>query len=600
MKKIISVFLSLIMVLSTITMLPISAYAWTTGHPNEHPKDDFGFIVEDYNLFEKDGLEYEIIGIKSVRVTGCAHGDNYDPSILKHLIIPEKVNGYTVTEIGACAFEEIDFIESVEIPDSVTYIGSSAFSGCLKLKNIKIGKKIKYFGSFEGTAYSNNKKNWKDGCLYLGTYLLRGSNSSTVKIKNGTTLIASFAFEDCDNVTKIEVPDSVKYICDFAFYNCESLKNVKLSNKIKSIGASVFYASNKVKLNNGYIGKYLFKANTYGTKTFKIKEGTRVVAKDAFYTSNTKKKSNCATKIIIPKSVISIGGFYNSAYNAFYNLKTIEVDKNNKYYSSKKGVLFNKKMTQLVLYPQAKESVSYSVPNTVTSLGTCSFNGNRFLKQLKLNEGLKSILPIALDDTKSIKYLVIPKSVQFIANKSINLTYYQTEDLKSSGIKFAVYPNTAGEKYAQTVYEDNANTGGLVFTYAYVCDKHNYVDKKGKAATYFAYGYTDYQQCKDCGMFKGFKQISKLKLSTPKATIKAGKGSIKVSYKKVKDATGFQLKYTKGKKSVTKTYKTAKSAAKTIKKLKKGSYKVQVRSYIEKNNKKAYSSWSKTKTVKVQ
>ena len=68
----------------------------------------------------------------------------------------------------------------------------------------------------------------------------------------------------------------------------------------------------------------------------------------------------------------------------------------------------------------------------------------------------------------------------------------------------------------------------------------------------------------------------------------------------MKNATGFQVKYKTGKKTVTKTYNTKKTVTKTIKNLKKGTYKVQVRAFVKSGNKKAYSSWTKAKTVKVE
>lgn len=65
-------------------------------------------------------------------------------------------------------------------------------------------------------------------------------------------------------------------------------------------------------------------------------------------------------------------------------------------------------------------------------------------------------------------------------------------------------------------------------------------------------------------------------------------------------ATGFEVKYTIGKKTVTKTFSTKKSITKTISGLKKGSYKVRIRALIKQSGKTAYSNWSKIKTVKVK
>ena len=96
--------------------------------------------------------------------------------------------------------------------------------------------------------------------------------------------------------------------------------------------------------------------------------------------------------------------------------------------------------------------------------------------------------------------------------------------------------------------------------------------------------------------------IKKLTLAKPKFTVKAvkGKKQFKVTYKKVKNATGFQVRYRiKGKWKV-KTFKAKKNATKLIKKLKKGTYKVQVRAMVKQGKLKAYSAWAKVKKVKIK
>ena len=103
-------------------------------------------------------------------------------------------------------------------------------------------------------------------------------------------------------------------------------------------------------------------------------------------------------------------------------------------------------------------------------------------------------------------------------------------------------------------------------------------------------------------MFKKGKTIAKLKLKTPKITLKKTKKSFKVTYKKVKGATGFQVKYKTGKgKWKTQKFSTKKTATKTIKKLKKGKrYTVKVRAFVKQGKKIAYSNWTSTKKVTVK
>lgn len=89
------------------------------------------------------------------------------------------------------------------------------------------------------------------------------------------------------------------------------------------------------------------------------------------------------------------------------------------------------------------------------------------------------------------------------------------------------------------------------------------------------------------------------------ASAKAGKKSVKVTWKKVKGIKGYQIQYSTNKKfkkgNKTITVKSAKSTSATIKKLKsKKKYYVRMRTYKIVNGKKVYSAWSKAKSVKVK
>ena len=120
-----------------------------------------------------------------------------------------------------------------------------------------------------------------------------------------------------------------------------------------------------------------------------------------------------------------------------------------------------------------------------------------------------------------------------------------------------------------------------------------------KKATYVANGKKTLK-CEYCGETK-IKSISKLKLKTPKFTLKGAKGKFTVKYTSVKDATGFEIKY-KIKNGKFKTVKvtTKKSMSKVISKLKKGKYSVQIRAFVKQSGKTANSNWTNLKSVTVK
>ena len=119
-----------------------------------------------------------------------------------------------------------------------------------------------------------------------------------------------------------------------------------------------------------------------------------------------------------------------------------------------------------------------------------------------------------------------------------------------------------------------------------------------KKATYFSKG----RKVLTCSVCKNTKTVktAKLKLAKPEVTITGGKKMISVNYTKAKASTGFQVKYKTKNSTVLKFYNTKKSVVKQIKPLSKGNYKVQIRAFVKKNGRRAYSAWTKSKTVKVK
>lgn len=130
-------------------------------------------------------------------------------------------------------------------------------------------------------------------------------------------------------------------------------------------------------------------------------------------------------------------------------------------------------------------------------------------------------------------------------------------------------------------------------------NKHSIVIRNVKTSTYFKNGYTGDGVCSVCGTVvnKG-KSIVKLILKRPSIKLKKNKKNIIVSFKKIKGAKKYQISYklSTAKKWSIKTVKTNKYK---ISKLKKGKkYKIRVRAIAILGKKKAYSPYSKVKTIK--
>ncbi len=70
------------------------------------------------------------------------------------LVIPEKVDGHTVTEIADSVFSGNTKLTSVSLPQGLKKLGWFAFSGCTSLKSIHIPDSITEIG-YDAFAYCN-------------------------------------------------------------------------------------------------------------------------------------------------------------------------------------------------------------------------------------------------------------------------------------------------------------------------------------------------------------------------------------------------------------------------------------------------------------
>ena len=52
------------------------------------------------------------------------------------VVVPETVEGLTVTEIGESAFEGNITLVSIDLPDTIAIIGKRAFAGCTSLQTM--------------------------------------------------------------------------------------------------------------------------------------------------------------------------------------------------------------------------------------------------------------------------------------------------------------------------------------------------------------------------------------------------------------------------------------------------------------------------------
>ena len=294
MKKVISLFLSLTMLLSIVSVVDFSAYADVqTGKLGDNVT---------YSLDTETGL-----------LTISGTGDMYDYKLSFHdyngreyySSTPLKMENIKniiiesgVTDIGDAVFFNCK-IQSITIPDTVTRIGNYAFIGFKKSEitlpnsvisiaysafnisvegNISYLKKINYNGTvtqWNSVVYSNKDHHiikCTDGIIGNGNTVTidnlkyKINNDYTAQIVRRTdtlgnliipepvwyeghtftvTSIVNNAFSGCSSLTSVTIPNSVESIGDNAFMYCSSLSKIRIPDSVEKVGQFLFLGAGK-------------------------------------------------------------------------------------------------------------------------------------------------------------------------------------------------------------------------------------------------------------------------------------------------------------------------------------------------------------------
>ncbi len=357
-------------------------------------EDPVAFNSEEITIHVKGNLRSgdTIVGTADIiEKTGCPHSERYYKTIQESTC----TEGGIGEEICANCNETITIFLSTD-PDNhtgetkiITIEPTDRLPGARERWCLDCGQMINAAEPIPpldciGYGMCGDNLHWvlkTDGTLYIfGTGEMGkggsesdswGRYSDSIKkaiIEEGATNIGGRAFYNHEALTEIQIPDSVTSIGDYAFEYCTSLASITFgeNSQLTSIGNLAF-------------------ASCTGLAS-----------------------------ITIPDSVTSIADW---AFPDCTSLANITVDANNAIYSSdENGVLFNKDKTTLIQYPIGNTRTSYTIPDSVTSIGAYAFAFCTSLASITFGENsqLKSIGGYAFRDCASLASITIPDSVTSI------------------------------------------------------------------------------------------------------------------------------------------------------------------------------------------
>lgn len=254
--------------------------------------------------------------------------------------------------------------------------------------------KIEGHDAWQAIANFNGNVIISKGITEIGKASFNGANKITgVEIPDSVTLISDYAFQYCKSLTKIEIPGTVKKIGNWwgnvngqIFNGCSNLKEVILEEGIEEISGRAFDSCSKV-------------------KEWKLPKSLKRIGPCAF--------SNISVEEFnIPENVEGIA----AAFISSSKLARINVDSNNKYFTSIDGILFDKDGTRLIKYPENRDGNSYEVPNTVKTIDANAFIACKNLEEITIADSVEKIGDSAFYGSK-LKTINLGGGITNISNK---------------------------------------------------------------------------------------------------------------------------------------------------------------------------------------
>lgn len=436
-------------------------------------------LYKDGSAYEVVGLaDPTLTSIKfiphTVSVASAAFRDN---TTLKNVDF-----GTDLKTIGSMAFYNCTALESAILPDSLEVMGIAVFYNCTSLKEANVPDITTiYEGKLQAHCLPSNtfqncealeKVTLADELQIIDSWAFSYAKSlKEITLPSALIGIGAYGFQN-SGLTSVTFPQNLQTIEIQAFYACNSLASVDLTacmdtlekigitafaataitsfvvpNKVTEIGTQTFYKCSRlasVTLHDGVksLGIYAFRET--GLTSIDL-SGVETIGQSVFY--------GCTklTSVTLSDSVRSIGGYafrlcsgltsfrlgknvavfgeapidatgtFGSVRPVFYqttNLKTIEVDPENDYFTVVDNILYKKDSAgnpgELVCCPAAYEGKTVTVASTTKIIYPYSLYALKNVENIILNEGLENIGKAAMYQSTHVTTMNIPASVKIV------------------------------------------------------------------------------------------------------------------------------------------------------------------------------------------
>lgn len=357
-----------------------------------------------------DGLYYDLdTSNRTATVTYETTGSNNYASLPADVVIPENVTywgiTYSVTKIGAQAFQNCSSITEVTVGKELKNIGARAFLNCKSFTAMLLPDEFTTMGE---SAF--------EGCIKL----------TVVKLGKSLTAVPAHAFKNCVALSEMDIPASVKSIGDQAFYNDSTIAVVTMREGLETIGNEVFWNNSGVRSfvipgTVQTIGTNSFYGCT-NTSTLRFKDGDGILTIDTKDTHSRK----------IDDMTVNISSsekrekYRDRKYDYFYDcpIKTLYLGRNLKYdYSNSisiyKGAIYRPWDTETrasAPFANSTTLTNVTVGPKVTFVYDHLCDGCSDLSNVVLGSALQSINDYAFANCIKLLSITYPASLDSIGN----------------------------------------------------------------------------------------------------------------------------------------------------------------------------------------
>ena len=202
----------------------------------------------------------------------------------------------------------------------------------------------------------------------LAVTLIWGCTGSAATVNAATDDTAAYQLQESTDGKVIVNADGMAVLEE----NAGDVTDIDVADDVKMAKAD----------KNGFvIEKGVLKKYTGSGGDITIPDGVKSIENYAFGNNFN------VTSVVIPKSLVSMEG---NVFSYCMSLKEIKVSKNNQYFSSENGILYDKKKKVLLQCPREMEG-DIIIPETVVKIGDNAFFNCYYLTSISIPESVTSI-----------------------------------------------------------------------------------------------------------------------------------------------------------------------------------------------------------------